>query len=103
MGLLMLRTASHLTIVLLVVLATVGMTLQAASVPHLHGGSSGPGLYNEEHDLTLLASLAAHVTLGQAAPAFTADPSTGATVPASSPHRALRLPHAADSRAPPVR
>ena len=44
--------------VLLLLFGLLAMLLQAGSIPHLHAGS-GYGLYNADHDLTLLASLAA--------------------------------------------
>jgi hypothetical protein len=40
---------------LLVTLALLGLVLAAASIPHSHIGL-GLGLYNQEHDLSLLAA-----------------------------------------------
>ena len=96
------KRASHLTILGLVVLAIAGLVLQAASIPHLHA-SGGSGLYNQEHDLTLLASLTTHVTLTDAAAALTFDRIEGALAPSIPEGRVLRLAHVAGSRAPPVR
>jgi hypothetical protein len=39
----------------LVLLALAGVLLQGASLPHLHLGA-GVGLYNAEHDLTMLTA-----------------------------------------------
>ena len=99
---LLMKRASHLTVLALVMLAAAGLVLQAASLPHLHA-SGGSGLYNQEHDLTLLASLTAHVTLSDAAPALTLDQVAGALAPSVPESRVLRVAYAADSRAPPVR
>jgi hypothetical protein len=41
---------------LLVALAVAGFLLGAASIPHSHGPGH-PGLYNQEHDLSYLATL----------------------------------------------
>jgi hypothetical protein len=43
-----------LGLIVLVALAT--LLLQGATVPHTHAGV-GPGLYNQDHDLALLATL----------------------------------------------
>jgi hypothetical protein len=88
-----------LGVVLLVALAA--LALQGASVPHTHAGVS-PGLYNQDHDLALLATLhgaaVLHGTqvalLVLAAVTSLAPPSSGAL--ASSPRSS------ADSRAPPL-
>ena len=53
----MTRPTSRLVIALLVLLIAAAMGLQGGSLPHLHTGN-GSGLYNAEHDLTLLATLA---------------------------------------------
>jgi hypothetical protein len=93
--------ASRLTLVTLLLLAATGMVLQAGSVPHAHAGSHA-GVYNEEHDLTLLAGLAGHVLLVDATlvPAFD---SVSALIPPYVPERpAARLARSGDSRAPPL-
>jgi hypothetical protein len=46
---------------LLIVVVLLALTAQGATVPHTHTGA-GVGLFNQEHDLTLLA------TAGTAAP-----------------------------------
>jgi hypothetical protein len=51
------RPASRLAITVLVLLIAAAIGLQGGTVPHLHAGP-GIGLYNAEHDLTLLATLA---------------------------------------------
>ena len=87
---------------LLLVLATVGIVLQAASLPHLHAGNQA-GLYNEEHDLTLLAGLAGHVLLAGVTPALVVALIATLLQRHVAERPPLRLRHAADSRAPPVR
>jgi hypothetical protein len=85
---------------LLVAIAVV--FVQSAIIPHTHAGV-GPGLYNEDHDLALLATLHGAAVLLDAQPApfvFAAVPvllPPGGPAPASTPRST------ADSRAPPVR
>lgn len=94
--------ASRLTLATLLLLAATGMVLQAGSVSHVHAASHA-GVYNGEHDLTLLAGLAGHVLLADAAPVFTFD-SISALIPPYVPERpAARLARSGNSRAPPVR
>ncbi len=96
------RFASRLTLVALLVLATTGMVLQAGSVPHTHAATQA-SLFNEEHDLTLLAGLAGHVVLGDAAPAIAFEAVSSRISPFVPERPALRLAHSGVSRAPPVR
>jgi hypothetical protein len=84
----------------LAALATSALVLQTGSLPHTHTGP-GIGLYNQEHDLTLLTSLAVH--------ANPVDPSwssitegTSAAVPDHVPApRAVRDARSGHTRAPP--
>ena len=62
------RPAAPLSFAVLVLLAVAAMILQTGSVPHLHGGAQA-GIYNQEHDLTLLAGLAGHGLPTDATPA----------------------------------
>jgi hypothetical protein len=96
------RLAPRLILLLLIVLATAGMVLQNGSVPHVHAAAHA-GLFNEEHDLTLLAGLAGHVVLAQTAPALSFDaPSRDVVV--FVPERQVLRPASSDaSRAPPTR
>ena len=96
------RFTSHLTLVALLVLATAGMVLQAGSVPHTHAATQ-TSLFNEEHDLTLLAGLAGHVVLGDAAPAIAFDAVSSLISPFVPERPALRVAYSGVSRAPPVR
>ncbi len=87
---------------LLVLLALTALILDAASLPHVHTGPNA-GLYNQEHDLSYLA------TFGAAGPVPSSPPVAPvadvvslavATVP-GVPETAL--PRHADFRAPPAR
>lgn len=87
---------------ILVSLALAGFLLSAASIPHSHGPGL-PGLYNQEHDLSYLATFGAGGLLPDApsaAPMIVlvalAVAATAGAVPA------VWRRHAA-SRAPPVR
>ena len=95
------RFASRLALVTMLLLATTGMVLQAGSVPHLHANGQ-TGLYNEEHDLTLLAGLAGHVIQVDAVPVLTID-AVSTALPLFTPERlAMSLTRSGDSRAPPA-
>ena len=95
------RVAPRLTLAVLLVLAAAGMVLQAGSVPHVHAADGA--LYNEEHDLTLLAGLASHVLLADASPTLAEDV-VSTPLSAFVPERPiLRVAHSGDSRAPPLR
>ena len=95
------RLVSRLTIALLLVLACAGMIAQAGSLPHLHKAHE-PGIYNEEHDLSLLAALAAQALLSEGATAPSLDVVVGAPPPLVPERPAIRSVHADASRAPPT-
>lgn len=96
----MMRSAPRVAAIAALLLAALAMTLQLGSVPHLHRGEVG--LFNAEHDLTLLAGVAGHGLPAEAAPAMTSD-SVSTALPLSTPVRpAVWLGHTADSRAPPL-
>jgi hypothetical protein len=96
------RVGSHVTLLVLLVLATAGMVLQNGSVPHVHVATQ-PGLYNQDHDLTLLANLASTVIPVDVAPALTFDAVSISLAPLVSERPPLRAALSGDSRAPPVR
>ena len=96
------RPGSHLTILVLAVLALASMVLQAGSVPHTHVGHGEAGLYNQEHDLTLHASLTAQGTLADAPPVLTIE-AVERVASSGRDRPALAVARAARSRAPPVR
>src|SRR4051812_33648876 len=91
---------SAAVMVVALLLAAVAMVAQSGSLQHLHMGP-GAGLFNEEHDLTLLASLAGHGVVAAATPAVAFD-IVSAPVPASIPDRPTApVASSGDSRAPP--
>ena len=96
------RIASHVTLLALLVLATAGMVLQAGSVPHVHTVAQA-GLYNQEHDLTLLAGLASNVVPVVVTPGLPVDVVSISLVPVSPERPVVRAALSGDSRAPPVR
>ena len=86
---------------LLLLLAAATVFLQGASLPHTHAVSR-PGLYNQDHDLVLLATLHSAAVLAEAPPA----PLVFALVapvalPAIRPPASTARP-TCDSRAPPL-
>jgi hypothetical protein len=85
---------------LLLLLAAMAVVAQAGSLQHLHLGGEA-GVYNAEHDLTLLATLAGHglPTDGAPTPAF--DVVTTSVPPLVPERPAPRLASSGDSRAPP--
>jgi len=85
----------------LVMLAAAGMVLQAGSVPHLHKGTEA-GVYNAEHDLTLLAGLAGQSLLADTGPILAPDAVATSLLPLVPEHPATRLADSGDSRAPPA-
>ncbi len=94
-------SASRRTIVALLLLAAAAMVLQIGSVPHLHADGE-TGLYNEEHDLTLLAGLAGHAIQLDAVPCLAIDAVATALAPFTPERPAIRLARSGDSRAPPA-
>ena len=50
------RMAARGAMLLLVLAVLLGIVISAGSLPHTHAAFR-PGLYNEEHDLTLLAAV----------------------------------------------
>ena len=89
------------TWVIILLLIVVPMVSQAGSVPHTHSGKA-PGLFNEDHDLALLAAANA-VAIHEASPLLVTFILT-AFVAGRSGDRAVSRPTApTDSRAPPLR
>jgi hypothetical protein len=85
--------------VLLVALAT--LLLQGATVPHTHAGVS-PGLYNQDHDLALLATLHGAAVLHDAPITPLVLTAVTALAPPSSDARVSSSRSSRDSRAPPL-
>lgn len=87
---------------LVLLLGLSASVLAGASLPHLHA-SGEPGLWNQEHDLSLMAALGSAAAQLDAAPALIlalALVAALAPVVFRLPGGPLRL---ADSRAPPAR
>ncbi len=94
------RPAARWRLGALLLAVTAAILLQGGSVPHTHVGV-GPGLYNQDHDLALLATLhgAAALAATQTAPVVLA---VVITVTSPATDRAASAPRpSADSRAPP--
>jgi hypothetical protein len=92
----------RLRVALLVLLLTVPLLLQGATLPHTHFGAPD-GFFNQEHDLTLLAIVGTVASLDVGAPVlvlmlvFVAVAAGGRSRPVTTSVRA------AASRAPPAR
>jgi hypothetical protein len=96
----MTRPASRLAMALLLLLVAATMGLQGGSLPHLHAGA-GLGLYNAEHDLTLLAALAGSGLPADSTALLPFDVVSTAVL-AFTPERPLSdAVRSGDSRAPP--
>jgi hydrogenase/urease accessory protein HupE len=95
------RSLRHPLVALSLLLAVVAVGVEGATIPHAHK-SPTPGLFNEEHDLTNLATSRGGVTVPDAVPTIARPlvvaPLVLCTVsrPAATPCRQF------DSRAPPA-
>jgi hypothetical protein len=83
-------------------LALAAVALAGGSLPHLHGGG-GPGLWNEEHDLSLMAALATDASPLAAAPVLLLVLAPLVTLAPVRPGPSGAPGRLADSRAPPLR
>ena len=95
------RRAISVLFVVLALFAAGAMVLQAGSVPHRHDGKAA-GLYNQEHDLTLLAGLSGHGLPADAEPGLTSDTVSPFVSPSAPERPPVRLARSGDSRAPPT-
>jgi hypothetical protein len=81
-------------------LAVVALLLAGASLPHTHAATS-PGIWNADHDLTLMAAFGTHACPLEAMPVL----GIALVLAATISHAAARLAAAplrlSDSRAPP--
>jgi hypothetical protein len=101
MGILRRRLASPLPLVL-VGLAVAGLLLSVASLPHTHTPDR-PGLYNQEHDLSYLATFGSVGPVSDAPAALPLVVLVALVVAAvTGPAPAIGRRHA-DFRAPPLR
>ena len=92
-------TSSPLSVLLLA--AVFALLLQGSCLPHTHAGV-GPGLYNQDHDLSLLATLHGAAVLLDAQPAPLVVLVVSAVTPARTGSPAAPARSTADSRAPPL-
>ena len=87
--------------VVLMLLIVVTMVSQAGSVPHSHSATA-PGLFNVDHDLTLLA--AANAVAVQAASPALVTYFLSTAIPSPSSDESCSVSRSTtDSRAPPLR
>lgn len=96
----MMSARARLALVLLALLAVAGLLVQNGSVPHRHDDHEA-GLYNQEHDLALLASLAAQATPVDATPALAVDGVSAPVAPFVPARPPLRHARGGSARAPP--
>jgi len=87
--------------VVLLLLLVMPLLLQGASLPHTHFGAPD-GFFNQDHDLTLLATVGAVASLAAAMPDVVLVPviTPVAATPPRRPETAIVA--SADSRAPPA-
>ena len=84
----------------LLLLGVVALLFAGASMPHTHAGA-GPGLWNADHDLSLMATFGTHACQLDAMPVLGLALMLAATI-APVPVRAASAPLSlSDSRAPP--
>jgi len=82
-------------------LALVALLLAGASVPHLHAGSES-GLWNHDHDLTLMAALGNHACQPDAMPVLGLVPALAATIALLTTRHAGAPLRPSAPRAPPL-
>ncbi len=86
--------------VLPLLLAVVALLLAGASLPHTHA-AAGPGIWNADHDLTLMAAFGTHACQLDAMPVLGIALVFAATIVlAATPVAGLPV-RLSDSRAPP--
>ena len=86
--------------VLLLLLGVVAFLLAGASLPHTHA-SAGPGLWNADHDLSLMAAFGTHACQIDAMPVLGIALTLAAAISLAATHAASAPLRLSDSRAPP--
>lgn len=86
--------------VLLLLLGVVAFLLAGASLPHTHA-SAGPGLWNADHDLSLMAAFGTHACQIAAMPVLGIALTLAAAISLAATHAASAPLRLSDSRAPP--
>jgi hypothetical protein len=89
-------------VALLLLMLALPLLLQGASFPHTHFGAPD-GFFNQEHDLTLLATVGAVASLDAAVPVVLLTLVATAVVVATRRCPTPTFVCTADSRAPPIR
>ena len=84
-----------------ILLGLVALLLASASLPHLHAGAEA-GLWNQEHDLALMATFGHHACQVDAMPVLGLVPTLAAPSTPAAPHLAGAPLRLSDSRAPPL-
>lgn len=85
---------------LLLLLGVVAFLLAGASMPHTHAGAA-PGIWNADHDLTLMAAFGSHACQPAATPALGLVPTRAAVIAPAGRSTVSAPPSLTDSRAPP--
>lgn len=86
---------------LLMLLGLAAFLLAGASVPHVHA-AAGSGLWNADHDLTLMAAFGTHACQLDAMPVLGLAPTLRTTITLAAGHPASVPLSLSDSRAPPL-
>ena len=86
----------------LIALLVLPLLLQGASLPHTHAGGLD-GLFNQEHDLTLLATVGTVAAATAHVPVVIPVLTVKSLTALPAPHGRGMVIGAADSRAPPAR
>ena len=82
-------------------LGLAAFLLACASVPHMHAGAES-GLWNAEHDLTLMATFGTHACQLDTIPVLGLALTLTATITLAAVHAASVPLSLSDSRAPPL-
>jgi hypothetical protein len=85
---------------LLLLLAVVALLLAGASLPHTHAATS-PGIWNADHDLTLMAAFGTHACQLDAMPVLGLALVLAATISLAATRVAAAPRRLSESRAPP--
>jgi hypothetical protein len=94
------RRAPRGYLIAVILLLLIGLIAQGACLPHTHSGLA-PGVYNAEHDLTLLA-VSGTIAPVSALPSFFVAFLTAAIVCPPAPSAVSIFGRDAESRAPPT-
>jgi hypothetical protein len=85
---------------LLLLLGVMAFLLAGASMPHTHAGAA-PGLWNADHDLSLMAAFGNHACQLDAVPVVALALTLAATIALAAIEAASAPLSLSDSRAPP--